>query len=173
MVALNSSLRQFSIVFALALLALAQAVAQEYEYEEDPVESQLIETAHNLPALGELAESSGQIIILAFSTEWCDYCEALEQQVLEPMLINGDFRGRALLRKIVVDDVSVIKDFNGAYTDVAAFARQRNVNLYPTLLFVDAEGNELVNRIVGITVLEFAADTISRAVQQALLQLKS
>lgn len=164
---------QFSIVFAraavlLAVMAFSQPMAETYEYEDDPVESTLIQTVFDLSALGKQAAETRRIIILSFSTEWCEYCEALDQQVLEPMILSGDFAGRALLRKIVVDDVSSIRDFDGRVKSVAQFALERKVALYPSLLFVDGRGNELAQRIVGITVLEFAADNISKALQQSL-----
>ncbi len=170
--------RQFSIVLvrAVVLFALAtfgSVMAETYEYEDDPVESTLIQTVFDLSALGKQAAQSGRVVILSFSTEWCEYCEALDQQVLEPMILGGDFAGRALLRKIVVDDISSIRDFDGQVKSVTDFALERKVSLYPTLLFVDASGDELAQRIVGITVLEFAADNISKAMQQALQKQRS
>ena len=164
-----SCFRQFSIALRAVLLAAPMtAFGLQYEYEEEPPASSLIETVSDLAALGEQAAASQQVIILAFSTEWCEYCEALDQQVLEPMLQNGDFAGRALLRKIMVDDVTDIRTFDGRRINTTRFAIERGVSLYPTLLFVDARGRERVRRIVGITVLEFAADNIARAVQAAL-----
>ena len=170
--------RQFSIVLVrslvlIALAAFGSVMAETYEYEDDPVESTLIQTVFDLSALGKQAAQSGRIVILSFSTEWCEYCEALDQQVLEPMILGGDFAGRALLRKIVVDDISSIRDFDGKVKSVVDFALERKVSLYPTLLFVDASGDELTQRIVGITVLEFAADNISKAMQQALQKQRS
>ena len=170
--------RQFSIVLVRAVVPLVMAafspvMAETYEYEDDPVESALIQTVFDLSALGKQAAQSGRIVILSFSTEWCEYCEALDQQVLEPMILGGDFAGRALLRKIVVDDISSIRDFDGKVKSVVDFALERKVSLYPTLLFVDASGDELTQRIVGITVLEFAADNISKAMQQALQKRRS
>ncbi len=175
---MNIFRRQFSIVFGravvlLAAMAFSQAMAETYEYEDDPVESTLIQTVFDLSALGKQAAQTGRIVVLSFSTDWCEYCEALDQQVLEPMIISGDFAGRALLRKIVVDDISSIRDFDGKVKSVVDFALERKVSLYPTLLFVDASGDELTQRIVGITVLEFAADNISKAMQQALQKQRS
>ncbi len=176
--AMNFFWRQFSIVFGravvlLALAAFGSVMAETYEYEDDPVESTLIQTVFDLSALGKQAAQTGRIVILSFSTEWCEYCEALDQQVLEPMILGGDFAGRALLRKIVVDDISSIRDFDGQVKSVVDFALERKVSLYPTLLFVDASGDELTQRIVGITVLEFAADNISKAMRQALRKQRS
>lgn len=171
----NARWRQFSIVCLAGWFVLAgtgnAAPRYEYEYEEDPPESTMIQPADDLQALGEVATQQSLVIMLAMSTPWCEYCEALEQQVIEPMMRNGDFRGRALVRKIMVDDTTQLEDFSGEPVSTTQFARSRKVDLYPTLLFVNAEGNELTRRIVGITVLEFAADEIDRALRRASGQL--
>ena len=165
---------QFIILCQAVLWLPLQALAEQYDYEPDPVEHSLVEEASDLAALAEQAAEDGLVVMLMMSTDWCEYCEALEQQVLGPMLINGDFEGRALLRKVMVDDIGSIRNFEGERIETATFAVRQQVNLYPTLLFFDARGGDLVARIVGINVLEFAAERISRtldAVRQRLQQI--
>ncbi len=43
-----------------------------------------------------------------------------------------------------------------------------NVDLYPTLVFFDANGEEVSQRIVGITVLEYVADELEKAIDAAV-----
>ncbi len=163
-------LKFITLCLSLCLLSSEQGFAVQYEYEDDAVESTLLEHAYDLQALAQQAHQQGKLIVLAMSTDWCEYCDALEQQVLEPMLRSGDFEPHALLRKIVVDDITQLKNFHGERISSSQFAIERKVNLYPTLLFVDTSGAEAARRIVGITVLEFAADDISRRLRQASQQ---
>ena len=46
-----------------------------------------------------------------------------------------------------------------------------NVDLYPTLVFFDANGREVSQRIVGITVLDYIADELDRAIDAAVQDL--
>jgi hypothetical protein len=41
------------------------------------------------------------------------------------------------------------------------------VDLYPTLVFFDADGREVSQRIVGITVLEYVAGRLEKAIGRA------
>ena len=40
--------------------------------------------------------------------------------------------------------------------------------LYPTLVFFDADGREVSQRIVGITVLEYVAGRLEEAIDRAM-----
>ncbi len=143
-----------------------------YEYEEDPEPSRLILEAVDLQRLGEQARTEDIPILVEFSTPWCSYCEALEQQILEPLIRSKQFEDGVLIRKIEVMDSKEIKTFSGDTLSTAEFASRLKVSLYPTLIMFSGKGEQIAERIVGITVLEFASRQIEDNIRLAQQQLR-
>lgn len=162
--------------FVLLALLLAQSLlANEvvYQYEDDLDESSLILPATDLQQLGMQSRRIGVPLVIEFSTPWCEYCDALEQQVLEPMLRNKNYADRMLLRKIVVEDSNEIIDFTGRKISASQFAVDNKLDLSPTLVFYSGSGKEIEPRVVGITVLEFIPQKIDSALESALQKISA
>ncbi len=138
-----------------------------YEYEDDPVSSASIPAAINLAADARLAADQGIPIMIEYSTPWCEYCAALEKNVLEPMLDNDTFAGQVLIRKLEVADYNQLVDFEGRRVAANAFGHAAGIELYPTLAFYDSSGREVAPRIVGITVMDFVPQKIKQALRIA------
>lgn len=155
------------LVILTAVSTFASQPEVQYEYEDDPIDKSVIEQVENFQQLGAQAQQRKLPIMLSYSTPWCEYCEALEKAILEPMLTAGDYDDRIIVRKLMVEDVNSVIDFNGKHMGATDFALQQNVNLYPTLIFYDDKGNEVAPRIIGITVLDFVPHTIDKAIQQS------
>ena len=111
--------------------------------------------ADDLSALVEFSQKQHLPILLMYSAEDCEYCDLLEAEVLRPMMISGELGKRVIFRKIDVDDIATIKDFNGKAIDPEKFAFSKGVQVTPTLQFVDGNGDELVPKIIGYQGTEF------------------
>ena len=142
------------------------AIDYKYEYEDDPAPS-MIKEVHDLQQQAALAGKNRIPLLIEFSSPWCSYCEALEKEILEPMLISGDYRHRVIIRKLEVSDYNNVIDFAGQSQASVDLAISMKVDLYPTLVFFSGEGKEISRRLVGITVLEFASDELEKRLVQA------
>jgi len=138
-----------------------------YEYEDDPVHTDIIPRVHDLRADGVQAKQAGIPVMIEFSTEWCEYCRALEQQVLEPMIRSGEYTDRLIIRKVMVDDHIMLRDFDGRQLSSTRLGHVAGVELYPTLVFFDGDGEEIAGRIVGITVMDYIPQKIDKALEYA------
>jgi thioredoxin-related protein len=171
----------FPIHFIISLLLLTSvlqttiAIAQNGGQEN--VESQSTEVA--VPVTTDLTTLSSQSkqhrvpILLMFASSDCEYCEQLEEDVIRPMLINGDFDRRVIFRKVMIDGVEQLKDFKGANQDAEKFADKSNVQVTPTLMFVDASGHELAPKVVGYQNTGFYSAYLDAAIevsQQSILK---
>ncbi len=158
----------FSVVLLAGLSSGLDVRAGDYryEYEDDPVPS-AIKEVDDLQKLAVLARERHVLILIEFSTPWCMYCEALEKEILEPMLKSGDYRQRVVIRKLEVNDYSQVIDFTGQSRASVDLAMSLKVDFYPTLIFFNAEGKEISHRLVGITVLEFVFDEIEKRLVRA------
>lgn len=139
-----------------------------YEYEEEKPEAAPIPELNSFEEVAKTARARGVPILVEFSTPWCRYCEALEQQVLKPLIHNGKYKDRIIVKKLEVNTYSSITGFDGRQYRSDRISRMYDVDLYPTLVFFDAGGNEISQRIVGITVLEYVAGELEKAIDAAV-----
>jgi len=93
--------------------------------------------------------------------------------VLKPMMLNNRYRERILLKKLEVDGDLMITDFDGSQYSSEEISKLYNVDFYPTLVFFDANGREISQRIVGMASVdfEFILDELDSAIDDAVQAL--
>lgn len=141
-----------------------------YEYAEDPVDSTFIKHLTNLEREATQARLKNIPILIEFSTPWCSYCEALEQEVLEPLIVSEEFKDKIIIRKLEVAEYSNIIGLDGKSHSSFDINQRYNIKLYPTLIFIDANGNEISQRIIGITTISYASEVLVKAISEAINQ---
>ena len=139
-----------------------------YEYDEEPVDKNPVPALTSFSEVAEAARAQGLPILVEFSTPWCRYCDALEQQVLKPLILSEQVHQRIIIKKLEVNTYSSITGFDGKRYRSDQISRSYGVDLYPTLVFFDANGHEISRRIVGITVLDYVAEELERAIDVAV-----
>lgn len=127
-----------------------------------------IKTSVDFSELGEQAEDSGKLIMLQISASYCGYCELLEEEIIKPMLRSGDYTETLLIRKIELDSYYTITDFDGGQTTADELATSYDIMVTPTLLFLDGDGDEVVQRIIGINSIDFFGGYVDQAIEQGL-----
>lgn len=155
------------LAFALAIPLGAGA-----DSRIDPGAAPRVEQSRDISADARLAETHKLPILLAFTTDYCDYCVQLEEDFLKPMLISGHYLDKILIRKLVVGSSYRLIDFDGTATNTDQFASRYRVRLYPTLLFLDSQGNELAERMVGINTPEFYGGYLDQNIDTALSRVR-
>ena len=125
-----------------------------------------IQLADNLHEEGRQAERDCKPLLLEFSAASCGYCRLLEEEVLNPTLLDRDYDRRVLMRKVMIDGAERLTDFDGSDTiNTSQLANRYNVHVTPTLLFVDSQGQELAKRMVGVTTLDFYGAYLDAALE--------
>jgi len=131
-----------------------------------------VPVATDLQADGSLAADRRLPILLAFSAINCSYCELLEEEFLQPMLLGSEYGDRIIIRKIVLDDGSRLTDFNGQRQDATSLSDHYRVFVTPTLLFVDSTGAELTGRMLGINTPELFGGYLDDCIDTALMKVR-
>jgi thioredoxin-related protein len=98
----------------------------------------------------EVARANKLVLMLEFSRDDCPYCRKLEALFLLPMQRNTGYDDKILVRMISLDDDEEVIDFEGQTLTTNEFAARFGVSLTPTLLFLNADGVEISERLVGI-----------------------
>lgn len=127
--------------------------------------------ATDLQTEGRQAEQACVPLLLKFSAEECGYCDLLEEEILNPTLLNRDYDRRVLMRKLLIDRFKTLRDFDGSPVRAAELADRYKVYVTPTLLFVDSQGRELTERMVGVTTLEFYGGYLDQALEASRSKL--
>jgi len=89
-------------------------------------------------------------LLLMLHAEGCSYCEALEEDLLYPMVKSGDYPN-VFIRKLQIDSGVPVIGFSGKKVDPEAFAQSFGDDfiLTPTLMFLDADGKEATEKLIG------------------------
>ena len=132
-----------------------------------------VPVAHDLQQEGRQAQSRQLPIMLTFSADDCSYCELLEEDFLQPMLLSGEYGDRAIIRKLILDDGSSVSDFSGRDIEATRLSDQYRVFVTPTILFIDGEGRELAERIVGINTPELFGGYLDACIDTALASIRN
>lgn len=115
-----------------------------------------------------IARARNLVIMLEFSSEYCEYCRKLEALFLLPMQRNPNYDDKILIRSVSLDAYRTLVDFEGRSVDTREFAARYGVTLTPTLVFLDADGGELSEKLVGIWSEDFYGGFIDNRIAAAL-----
>lgn len=124
-----------------------------------------------LDNVGATSKSLSLPVLLVFFSTSCPYCKMLEDEILRPMLISGDYENKVIIRKLLIDKEHELVDFNGKLVDMGNFVTRHNVHVVPTMLFLDHNGKELAKRLIGINTIEMFGGDVDNAIELSLKKL--
>jgi len=128
---------------------------------------------HAVPLATDLAQAAATVVrdckplALEFATPACSYCRLLETEVLNPTLRNSSYDTRVLMLKVMMGTTGTLRDFDGDRISGDQLAQRYRIDLTRTLIFVDAKGTELTERMVGVTTLDFYGGYLDEALDKA------
>ena len=128
--------------------------------------------AQDLREAGRQAEQRCVPLLLEFASEHCEYCTLLEREILNPTLLDQDYEQRVLMRKLLVGNATRLRDFDNQATDADSLAGRYRIWVTPTVLFLDSNGEEIAERLVGVSSLDFYGGYLDAALNQARKRLQ-
>lgn len=120
---------------------------------------------------GEAASGDKKVVLMLVSQPNCTYCVQITEEILRPMLISGNYTSSTVFSELEINTGRTIKDFTGAPVEATAFARRYNAWATPTLLFLDGDGNEVAEKMVGINTLELYGFYVDRSLRNGYSKL--
>jgi thioredoxin-related protein len=127
-----------------------------------------VPVAADLRIVAARAERERLPILLVFSALHCEYCKQLEEAFLEPMRRSGHYTDRIIIRKLHLDNGSRVIDFTGRRVAATVLSDRYRVFVTPTILFLDAAGREVAERMVGINTPEMFGGYLDECIATAL-----
>jgi thioredoxin-related protein len=130
-------------------------------------------SATDLQEVGQLSEQKKLPVMLVFVAEHCPYCVLLEEEFIKPMLISGDYGNRVIIRRLDISNLGNITDFQGNTITADEFANRHGIFVTPTILFLDQNGKELADRMIGINTVEFYGGYLDDAIASSLKLMRN
>jgi thioredoxin-related protein len=93
------------------------------------------------------AASSGKLVIVDFSTEWCIWCKKMDTEVFSKPVIAARLSNNFVTVRLDAESEAPLV-YRGRSMKTSAFTALMKVEGYPTLIVFDAKGNE-VTRLSG------------------------
>jgi len=128
-------------------------------------------TVTDLREEARIARAENLILVLEFSSEHCGYCRKLEDLFLLPMQRNAEYGKKVLIRSVSLDMYETLVDFEGRSMSTSEFASRYDISLTPTLLFLNADGDEMSEKLVGIWSEDFYGGFIDNRIDEARAKL--
>lgn len=147
----------------ILLLWIATLTAANFALAEE----QAVEDTSDFQALQKEMQEKKLPLLLAFRADYCGYCAQLEQEYLAPMVKSGDYANRILIRRFSMDKEDSTTDFDGEHLDAGEFAYRHKVSLTPTLVFLNAQGDEVAERLLGYNSPDFYGAYLENAIETA------
>ena len=92
--------------------------------------------------------------------------------MIEPLAQNSD-NTLPLIREFDIYSSGKIIDFNGDPIDADQLAQRYNASLMPTVVFVDSDGREMAERLVGVTTVDFYGGDLDDRIDVALGRVRN
>jgi thioredoxin-related protein len=146
----------------------AADVKEQHRTDEAGLPYVQLEAVKDFFSLAVQARQSEKIIMLEVTASYCSYCGLLEEEIIKPMKRSGDYEQTVLIRQLAIDSFYTVKDFADNETTPASLAQKYKVKITPTLLFLDANGNEVAERILGVYSLDFYGAYVDAALATGL-----
>ena len=159
-----------SFVLILAFLIPLSACSEPHSNRSNGLK---VHEERDFLSLATMMEDKQVVLLLEFHADGCPYCIQLEEEFLQPMLLNKGYESKVLIRKLKRDSGSEIINFEGKRVTARFFANTYHITLTPTVLFLDSKGNEVVKRIIGINTPGLFGGRLDGGIEKALIKIRA
>ncbi len=156
----------------LALIAITTVSFYPLVACSESMENNLIEVK-NFQHVAQLMRQKNLPLLLEFHAESCSYCRLLEEDFLNPMTTSPEYIDKIIVRQLQIDLDDEVIDFQGNKVTAGQFARRYNAFMTPTMVFLDANGREVAEKIIGINTPSLFSAYIDIEIEKALTEVRA
>ncbi len=115
-----------------------------------------------------------KVVVLYFTAEYCMYCQALDRDVLGPVMRSGDYAETANFLRVQHDEPETkLTDFDGNEVSNRDLIQRYQVDVTPTLIFLGPDGHEVASSLVGFLTVDFYGAYLDQSLENGRAYLLS
>ncbi len=133
-----------------------------------PTSASALPSPASLRGAAQAAAAHGEPLVVMTTLPGCPYCDLVRNHYLLPMRKEGKVQAVQL---DVRDRSGHLQDFKGLTTTPADVAKGWRARFAPTVLFFGPEGQELAERLQGVTVPDFYGEYLDARLAEARRKL--
>ena len=112
-------------------------------------------------------------VVVLIDQEDCPYCRRVEGEFIAGIEASGELAGRVIFGKISIDAGETIVDQKGNIVSTRDFLDGLNTSFTPTILFLDGDKNELVEKMIGLSTPDYYGFYLEQSIKKAIKTLQS
>ena len=128
---------------------------------------------NNFQQLAQKMKQENRGLVLMLHAEHCTYCQQMDEEILSPMVLSGEYDKRVFIRKLQIDEARDVIDFSGKTVEPSDISLQYNAMLTPTLVFLNYQGKEVVKQMVGINTIELFGAYLDKEIDDMMKLIQS
>ncbi|QBZ84091.1 thioredoxin family protein [Hydrogenovibrio crunogenus] len=131
-----------------------------------------LNTIEDFSKLGQKAKQDKLPIAIYFNRVRCGACEKLKDAAILPMIENGLLDGYVHMVEIRTDAKNTqTRDFYGEQVKNSFFAELYNVTTFPSIVFVNGDGDEIGKRMVNSGAYDYVPYRLKKLINRALVDM--
>jgi thioredoxin-related protein len=150
---------RIAVVLLTSLIFILPTQAQSHD--------DMLPVPQNLQREAAQAHADRKAFLLMFSLPGCGYCKVVRRNYLMPLLRDASPADRPVIREVQITSRDSLQGFDGKATTQSALATRYGVQVAPTVIVVNAEGELLADPIVGGDNNGFYSAYLDRALEAA------
>jgi thioredoxin-related protein len=165
---------KFFIGSLIFILSVTNLYASEDESLDDDMlnENSVLVEESNFQKLAIEMKQKSLGLVLMLHAEHCPYCAKIESEVLSPMVKSKDYDSMVLIRKLQIDEARDVVDFDGGVVEPSDISNRYDAALTPTLVFLDHNGNQKNQKMIGINTVELFGAYLDIEIDKLVENLK-
>lgn len=122
--------------------------------------------------LAQQMKQENRGLVLMLHAEHCPYCKQMDEEILSPMVLSGEYDKRIYIRKLQIDEARDVINFSGKEVEPSDISDEYNAMLTPTLVFLDYNGKEMAKQMVGINTIELFGAYLDNEIDDMMKNLR-
>ena len=104
-------------------------------------------------------------VVVMVDQEDCPYCERVEREYFSALLANGEWNDKVIFGKISLDSYETIINPAGESVPTRQFLAKFKASLTPTILFLDSDGTQLTDKMIGLSTPDYYLYYLEKAIE--------
>jgi thioredoxin-related protein len=155
-------------IYSIALCAYSMTATAQNK-PQNSAKTALLPWPADLQQVAKQANARTEPLVIMVSLPGCPWCELLRRNYLGPMQSEGV----AAYEFMINEQKRILLDFSAQRITPAALSAALKITITPTLLFFNAQGQEIAPRIEGVASADFIGAILDERLTIARERLKA